>query len=111
MERLEAILSLGNRWQKNGMDRIYINDIQSLYGLETNRYGSGNISSARLNGNVISNSAAKRIIFNDLGGVNGKLWYDVATQQWHGRGLSQEAFDIIVTRIKTILAELVAQEA
>lgn len=51
------------RWTKYGKDRIYLNNLlKEKSGLEIDRYNSGNISSAKLNGEKISNSMAGRII-------------------------------------------------
>ena len=56
-ERIEELTRLGfNRWQKNGMDRMYIN--ASTLGLSCTYYKTGNISSAEFNGKSISNSMA-----------------------------------------------------
>lgn len=55
MKSVEELTSLGfKRWQKNGMDRMYIN--ASDLGLECNLYKSGNVSSATFKGESISNS-------------------------------------------------------
>jgi len=48
----------GKRWQKNGNDRYYFNNISVLGGIKTDRYKTGNISSATLRGRHLSNSAA-----------------------------------------------------
>ena len=66
-----------NRWTKklsNGkvMDRLYINP--EYLGLELTRYKSGNISSAKFNGESISNSEARRI-------EGTKCYVDVATKE------------------------------
>ncbi|WP_444321846.1 hypothetical protein, partial [Megasphaera sp.] len=66
-----------NRWTKklaNGkvMDRLYINP--EYLGLELTRYKSGNISSAKFNGETISNSEARRI-------EGTKCYVDVATKE------------------------------
>jgi len=55
-ENLEAIG--GRRWIKGGHDRIYFNNWPELIGLEINRYKTGNISSAFLDGELISNRQA-----------------------------------------------------
>lgn len=65
------------RWTKklsNGkvMDRLYIKP--EYLGLELTRYKSGNISSAKFNGETISNSEAKRI-------EGTKCYVDVATKE------------------------------
>ena len=66
-----------NRWTKklsNGkvMDRLYIKP--EYLGLELTRYKSGNISSAKFNGESISNSEARRI-------EGTKCYVDVATKE------------------------------
>lgn len=66
-----------NRWTKklaNGkvMDRLYINP--EYLGLELTRYKSGNISSAKFNGETISNSEARRI-------EGTKCYVDIATKE------------------------------
>ncbi len=54
----------GNRWTKGSEDRIYFDreTIAELGGLRTQRYRSGNISSATLRGDSISNRAARDLI-------------------------------------------------
>ena len=47
------------RWQKNGMDRMYIN--ASALGLTCTYYKTGSIHSAEFNGNSISNSEGYRL--------------------------------------------------
>lgn len=59
-ERIEELEAMGfKRWQKNGMDRMYIN--ASVLGLTCTYYKTGNIQSAVFNGVDISNSEAYRI--------------------------------------------------
>lgn len=61
-ERIDELTAMGfNRWQKNGMDRMYIN--ASTLGLECTYYKTGNISSAKFQGYSISNSEASRMKF------------------------------------------------
>jgi len=54
----------GRQWQKGDMNRMYFNAdvVYEAIGLEMTRYGTGNISSAMLRGEHISNAEAKRII-------------------------------------------------
>jgi Homeodomain-like domain len=70
-EQIEAIG--GNRWRKNGMDRVYLdsNVWAALIGLEIGYYNSGNISWAQLNGEDISNGRARDIL-----GCIGKVYWD-----------------------------------
>ncbi len=71
----------GNRWQKHEKDRIYFNagDLAILLGYKWENYNTGNISSAKLDGERISNSEMKRVL-NDL---NCKLYYDVKDEKFN----------------------------
>lgn len=73
---VEDLMAMGaKRWQKAGYDRLYLNNAGlKLAGLEISRYNTGNISSAKLNGEKISNSAANRI----LGSLN-KAYINLST--------------------------------
>ena len=58
MDRIAELEKMGfNRWQKNGMDRMYIN--ASTLGLNCEYYKTGNISGAEFQGKWISNSEAR----------------------------------------------------
>lgn len=58
--QIEALEQKGfKRWQKNGMDRMYIN--ATRLGLELDFYKTGNISCAFLDGSRISNCQARRL--------------------------------------------------
>src|SRR5690554_6183525 len=72
----EQITAIGGReWTGyNGQKRVYLNNWYDLVGLEISTYKTGNVSSAALNGEPISNSAG-----NDL--RQAKVWLDVATGQ------------------------------
>lgn len=54
-----------SRWQKYGKDRLYVN-IEKLYNMEIEMYGSGNISYATVDGKKISNSLAKDILNENI---------------------------------------------
>ena len=92
----------GTRWQHDTMDRIYINDLARWSGLEVVTYGSGNIRSATLDGETISNTAARK-----LGSMLalGKLWYDLTDGRYHARGIDQGEFDIIVARVRAAVEQ------
>lgn len=73
----EQIIAIGGqRWTRGNVDRVYINESvwMRLIGLEISRYGSGNISSAALSGEEISNSHAKGLI-----SAVGKVYWDSAS--------------------------------
>lgn len=57
-ERVDELTRMGfNRWQKNGMDRMYIN--ATTMGLTCTYYKTGNIHSATFQGYSVSNSEAR----------------------------------------------------
>jgi hypothetical protein len=68
----------GNRWQKNGMDRVYFNNLAKKAGVDVDRYKSGNISSAAIKGRGISNSKAGEVMAA-IG--NSKVYYDRGTRK------------------------------
>mgnify|MGYP001109185541 CR=1 FL=1 len=76
IENLTAIG--GRRWQKNRMDRVYINDWPAFAGIETSRYNTGNISSASYQGAGISNSQAYKLL-----GCIDRVWFDTADGKLH----------------------------
>jgi hypothetical protein len=94
MEKQEIIKTLeaknGNRWTKYGKDRIYFDARNALSGLETDRYNTGNISSATLNGESISNSEAKRLI---TAALDVKIYYDIDTDKFNWNNSGNEKFD------------------
>ncbi|WP_371099896.1 hypothetical protein [Streptomyces sp. PU_AKi4] len=61
----------GRRWQKNGMDRVYLNDFETVPGLELDHYKSGSISYATLDGEKVSNAEGGR-----LATAVDKVYYD-----------------------------------
>lgn len=68
----------GSRWQRGDKDRVYVNDWQQYIGLEVDRYNSGNISSASLDGETISNSEAYRLLTAVY-----KVYFDSADGKLH----------------------------
>lgn len=98
----------GRRWQKNGMDRVYL-DWAAFAGIEVTRFNTGSISSASYQGNSISNSQARKI----LGSID-KVWYDAADGNLHCRyGLDQsrvasreEVWAAVVAGIRAAIAAL-----
>lgn len=99
VERLIAIG--GNEWQRNGEHRIYFNDLGRWYGVETVRYGTGNINGAWLNGVELSNNKARQLLVH----LNSaQLWFDVAEGKFMSRGLvdTRDFTDIRATVIANI---------
>ncbi|MET8585668.1 helix-turn-helix domain-containing protein [Streptomyces collinus] len=77
----EALVAIGGRrWQKNGMDRVYINDWAEFAGLEASYYKSGNVCGATFQGHSIANGRVGGI----LGAID-KVWFDAADGQLHAR--------------------------
>jgi len=97
----QNLLTLGKLWEKNGMKRIYFNNLLDLYGLEITRYNTGNISSARLDGQEISNSEARRLI--DRMSL-GKLWYDCTAKEFKSQYIPSDMVSAMVAEIKRRIA-------
>jgi hypothetical protein len=74
----------------DGTQRVYFNDLPDLFGLELVYYKSGNIKSAKLDGDRISNTTARRIC-GDLATL--KLWVDPADGTTHVRHQFRPIFD------------------
>ena len=68
----------GRRWQKNGMDRVYLNDFQAIPGLALDHYKSGSISYATLDGEKVSNAEGGR-----LATAVDKVYFDAADGKVH----------------------------
>jgi hypothetical protein len=103
---VEALIRLGGqRWERNGRDRVYFNlrELAALYGLDCNFYGTGNISSATLDGQRISNSAARRIAAK----LSGKFWYDVPAGRFSWQDIPD---DVAMAVVSAIAARTTAEE-
>ena len=61
---LAKMESIGNLWEKYGKSRIYFDfsALRELAGLELTYYKTGNISSAKINGELVSNAEGRRWI-------------------------------------------------
>lgn len=107
---VETMVAIGGRrWQKNGMDRVYINDWAELAGLEVTHYNTGNISSAAYQDEGISNSQAYKI----LDSID-KVWFDAADGKLHCRygwsesriATREEVWEAVVAGIRAAIATL-----
>ena len=59
--QIEKLVQIGaRRWTNYGKDRLYVTE--QMIGLDVDRYNSGNISYAELNGEHISNSYARDLV-------------------------------------------------
>ena len=75
MNIIQEIVKMGAKeWENEKFHRFYFNNLAELYGLECEFYNTGNVQSAYLDGDLISNSSAKKILMH-LAGT--KVWYDV----------------------------------
>jgi hypothetical protein len=85
----------GSEWQKGEMHRVYFNDLPTWFGLDIEYYNSGNVCSAKLDGEKISNGEAKRYMSR----LHGKLWFDVTTDQFNSMDLDEYVVEVISKRI------------
>jgi hypothetical protein len=99
---VEALKRIGSEWVKADKHRIYFNDLTVWYGLECSYYNTGNVSSATLDGEHVSNCEARRIL-GRLGGS--KVWYDFEDHKFHGRDIGQGDFNVIVKAIRAAAIE------
>lgn len=113
---VETMLAIGGRrWQKNGMDRIYLNDFHQHLGLETTAYKTGNVSSASFDGRGIANGRAAGIAC-----AVSKVYYDVTdgrlyaqhsgAREYEIRFLSgaRECFDLVARVFAGIKSDIAA---
>lgn len=101
--RTQIIAIGGNSWtpSRGGDERIYINNWFELIGLKVSRYNTGNISSATMDGEHISNTKAAKII------GDGKVYYHTGDGKIHAQG---SAAGYIHEIVEGIGAELTAIE-
>lgn len=99
-KQIEALEKAGfNRWTKNGMDRLYAS--KEAMQLELTYYKTGNISSASLMGEKISNSRARKLIGE-------KIYIDVETEELTSKydDVDYELMDAVRETMEKALAEV-----
>ena len=97
-EEIERLIALGaNRWSKYGKDRIYLKNITKELGLEFEKYNTGNISSAKFKGDMISNSQCRRML-NQIE----KAFVDITTSEVVMDGREDEG-QLFIDSLKEIL--------
>ncbi len=80
---IEKLKKIGNEWTKGHHHRIYFNgSFAKAIGLERAYYKTGNISSAYLKGNKISNREAGNLTV-------GKVYFDVNAEEFKFWGVQQ----------------------
>ena len=77
---VEDLMAMGaKRWQKAGYDRLYLNNAGlKLAGLEISRYNTGNVSSAKLNGEKVSNTKG-----SNMASIVERAYIDLTTGKLH----------------------------
>lgn len=98
---VEVLKEMGaNEWHKGNYNRLYLNEaVDALIGLETECYKSGNIKSALLRGEPISNAEAGRIIERTC-----KAYVDLDTMEL------VTANELLMTAVEEKEAEIAAAE-
>lgn len=79
MNTIQKLEALGlTHWIKGDMDRIYIDDkdLKAVFGLEIEYYKTGNIKSAILNGDKLSNNKAYGLLRN-------RIYFDCKTNKFN----------------------------
>ena len=97
MLNIEKLTELGGKlWEKGDKRRVYFNApaVAAMIGLNIHYYGTGNISSANLNGEKISNSRARRM-------MDCNIYIDLVTGEVEGYGES-EVFDMLKQKLAEI---------
>lgn len=100
----EQLIKIGGKeWKAGQKHRIYFHDLAMLFGLYCSMYKTGNISSATLNGEKISNSKATKLLYALR---LSKVWFDVNTNAFHyecfpcDKWTGEQIGDAIVEEIK-----------
>ena len=100
--QLDIIKTLGREWRTadGTHQRVYFSNLYGLYGLEVERYGSGNVSSAKLDGHMISNTSARHLCTClDFATV----YYDAVAGTFGSTGLTNSQFIRVVTAIQALI--------
>jgi hypothetical protein len=75
-EQKNALIEKGGKeWINGNKHRIYFNNWEEIAGFNINTYKTGNISSASLQGETISNNKANKML-------GGKLYFDMVTSKF-----------------------------
>lgn len=98
VDALKALTAAGGTlWEKSGMRRIYFNNLAALMGLSISYYKTGNISSARHNGERISNGAAGRM----LSSID-KLWFDLADNKFYFKASDKDLARTVCAKLRAV---------
>lgn len=90
------VIEKGKLWEKGEHKRSYVEaeGVTELANVEVNFYGTGNISSAYVDGKKISNSEARR-----MGLGNPKIYYDHNTKTLHMENIPPKLRERIVDQL------------
>lgn len=95
VDAVEALKAIGGKlWEKAGMSRVYF-DAAEWMGIKINRYNTGNIASAYVNGEKISNSEARRMISSVE-----KVWFDNEDGKFYSRATNRALAAEVIEKIK-----------
>lgn len=96
----------GNEWKKGDHHRVYFNNANKLIGLSVQRYGTGNVSSAKLDGETISNSYSRKI-------EGEKVYFDAVAKVWVSPSGNDEVLKLISVEeeVETVIEETVEDVA
>tara|TARA_R100000734_G_scaffold11271_1_gene8454 strand:+ start:1188 stop:1499 length:312 start_codon:yes stop_codon:yes gene_type:complete len=86
-----------NLWEKYNKKRLYL-DFAKIVNLQINRYNTGNISSAYLEGEKISNSKASKYI-------QGKAFIDLTSNKLQCQYMNSEIVELLENALSEKLAE------
>lgn len=93
----------GSEWKKDGKHRVYFNDLGKWYGIETERYNTGNICGATFRGKRMSNSQAKKELSKLM---DCKVWYDATDGKFYRKGP-----EYIIENLRYIISQIKAAAA
>ena len=82
---------LGQKWENYGHKRVYLNWLD-IIGFKITYYNTGNISSARHDGEKVSNTRAREI-------VRGKAYIDLMTNELVTRNFISKYKEILVNTL------------
>jgi len=102
MYTVEQLTQIGGKyWQGGEKRRVYFNNLYEFAGVEEMEfYGTGSIKRAVRNGEVISNSAARKLSMQ-LDTMD--LWYDLNDGKFYFRSRYPELAREIISKIKARL--------
>lgn len=104
IEKLEEMGA--KRWTKGNHDRLYLSNCGAeIIGLEVSRYNSGNISSATLNGETISNSNAYYVL-----AAFEKAYIDLATGELCGVANRKGFGDVFTSALESFVESINAED-